>query len=88
MGCRRCPHARAAFTRASPARARRAAGFAAHFHDGPTDWKLAGLFSSLAVAGSIAGNRLAARLPVKRLRQGFAAMVLLTGACVLWQNLA
>jgi uncharacterized membrane protein YfcA len=44
-------------------------------------------FSTLAVAGSIAGNRLAARLPVKRLRQGFAAMVLLTGAWVLWQNL-
>jgi uncharacterized membrane protein YfcA len=46
--------------------------------EAPTDWKLAVLFSSLAVAGSIAGNRLAARLPVKRLRQGFAAMVLLT----------
>lgn len=64
-----------------------AAGFTAHFTDGPTDWKLASLFSSLAVAGSIAGNRLAARLPVKRLRQGFAAMVLLTGAWVLWRNL-
>lgn len=64
-----------------------AAGFAAHFHDGPTDWQLAGVFSTLAVAGSIAGNRLAARLPVKRLRQGFAAMVLVTGAWVLWQNL-
>lgn len=64
-----------------------AAGFAAHLDDGPTDWKLAGLFSTLAVAGSIAGNRLAARLPVKRLRQGFAAMVLLTGAWVLWRNL-
>ena len=65
-----------------------AAGFAAHFHDGPTDWKLAGLFSSLAVAGSIAGNRLAVRLPVKRLRQAFAVMVLLTGSRGLWNNLA
>ena len=65
-----------------------AVGFAAHFHDGPTDWKLAGLLTSIAVAGSIAGNRLAARLPVKRLRQGFAAMVLATGAWVLWQNQA
>ena len=61
---------------------------AAHFHDGPTDWKLVGLFSILAVVGSIAGNRLAARLPVKRLRQGFAAMVLVTGGWVMWQNLA
>ncbi len=65
-----------------------AAGFAAHFGDGPTDWKLAGVFSSLAVAGSLAGNKIASRLPVKRLRQGFAAMVLLTGSWMLWRNLA
>jgi uncharacterized membrane protein YfcA len=45
-------------------------------------------FSTLAVAGSTAGNRLAARLPVKRLRQSFAAMVLVTGAWVLWQILS
>jgi uncharacterized membrane protein YfcA len=65
-----------------------AAGFAAHFHDGPTDWRLAGLFSSLAVAGSLVGHKIASRLPVKRLRQAFATMVLLTGAWMLWQNLA
>jgi uncharacterized membrane protein YfcA len=65
-----------------------AAGFAAHLGDGPVDWKLAGLFSGLAVTGSLAGNALSAKLPVKRLRQGFAAMVLATGAAVLWQALA
>jgi uncharacterized membrane protein YfcA len=65
-----------------------AAGFAAHLGDGPVDWKLAGLFSGLAVTGSLAGNGLSAKLPVKRLRQGFAAMVLATGAAVLWQALA
>lgn len=65
-----------------------AAGFASHFGDGPVDWKLAGLFSGIAVAGSLAGNSLSARLPVKRLRQGFAGMVLLTGVMVLWRNLA
>jgi uncharacterized membrane protein YfcA len=65
-----------------------AAGFAAHLGDGPVNWPLAGSFSALAVAGSIAGNAVAAKLPVKRLRQGFAAMVLLTGSAVLWRNLA
>jgi uncharacterized membrane protein YfcA len=65
-----------------------AAGFAAHYGDGPTDWRLAGVFAALAVAGTLAGMRLASRLPVKRLRQGFAAMVLVTGGWVLWQNLS
>ena len=65
-----------------------AAGFAAHLGDGPVDWRLAGIFSGLAVAGSLAGNAMSAKLPVKRLRQGFAAMVLLTGTAVLWRNLA
>ncbi|MCW1926041.1 sulfite exporter TauE/SafE family protein [Luteolibacter arcticus] len=64
-----------------------AAGFAAHL-DGPVDWKLAGLFSGLAVAGSVAGNAASGMLPVKRLRQGFAVTVLLAGAVVLWRNLA
>ena len=63
------------------------AGFAAHFQAASTDWKLASLFSGIAVAGSIAGNHLAARLPVPRLRQGFAVMVLATGIWVLWRNL-
>jgi hypothetical protein len=31
---------------------------------------------------------MSAKLPVKRLRQGFAAMVLSTGAAVLWRTLA
>jgi uncharacterized membrane protein YfcA len=65
-----------------------AAGFAAHLGDGPVDWKLAGLFSGLAVTGALAGNAMSAKLPVERLRQGFAAMVLTTGAVMLWRVLA
>jgi hypothetical protein len=34
----------------------------------------------------LAGAALAKRLPVARLRQGFAVMVIATGAFVLWQN--
>ncbi|RYD54195.1 MAG: sulfite exporter TauE/SafE family protein [Verrucomicrobiaceae bacterium] len=65
-----------------------AAGFVAHVGDGPVDWKLAGLFSAVAVAGSLAGNALAAKLPVKRLRQGFATLTLLTGMVMLGRNFA
>lgn len=65
-----------------------ASGFAAHYREQAMDWQLALVFSALAVSGSLAGNVLASRLPVRRLRQGFGAMVLLTGGWVLWRNLA
>ena len=65
-----------------------AAGFFSHLGRGPTEWRIAGLFATVAVAGSLAGNRIAQRLPTARLKQGFAVLVLLTGGWVLWQNLA
>ncbi|WP_193211092.1 sulfite exporter TauE/SafE family protein [Luteolibacter marinus] len=66
-----------------------AAGFAAHAGEQDhTDWTLAATFSILAVSGSLAGNALASRLPVRHLRRGFGVMVLLTGGWVLWRNLA
>lgn len=65
-----------------------AAGFIAHLNDSAVDWKLAGLFSSLAVGGSLIGNAIAAKLPVKRLRLGFAGMVFITACLVAWRNLA
>lgn len=64
-----------------------ASGLLAHLSSGPVDWRLGITFVTLAVAGVLAGNSLASKLPVKRLRQGFAAMVLPTGAAVLWRSL-
>lgn len=63
-----------------------AAGFVSHFGEAPPRWTLALVFAGIAVAGVLAGTALADRLPVARLRQGFAIMVIVTGAFVLWQN--
>ncbi len=65
-----------------------AAGFAAHAGAAPIRWTLALTFAAIAAAGVLAGQKIASRLPVVRLRQGFAAMVILTGLIVLWQTFA
>jgi uncharacterized protein len=64
-----------------------ASGFVSHFGEADPRWPLALTFAGLAVAGVIAGTCLAARLPVARLRQGFAVMVIATGGFVLWRSL-
>lgn len=63
------------------------AGFLAHLGSGPVRWPLAGTFVTLAVAGTITGSLLSSALPVARLRQGFAVMVMLTGVLVLGRQL-
>ena len=65
-----------------------AAGFISHFGEAPPRWLLAFVFAVLAATGVLVGTALAKRLPVARLRQGFAVMVILTAAFVLWQNAA
>lgn len=44
---------------------------------GELDWPLIAAFSAVAVAGSLAGSKLADRLPANRLSQAFAVLVLL-----------
>ena len=63
-----------------------AAGFYGHFGEAPPRWALAFVFAAIAAAGVLLGSIFAKRLPVARLRQGFAFMVILTGSFVLWQN--
>jgi uncharacterized membrane protein YfcA len=63
-----------------------ASGFLGHFGEAPPRWPLAFLFAGIAALGVLAGAALAKRLPVARLRQGFAVMVIATGVFVLWQN--
>ncbi len=65
-----------------------AAGFFSHFGEAPPRWTLAIVFAGIAVIGVLAGNHFAKGLPVARLRQGFALMVVATGGFVLWQNWA
>jgi uncharacterized membrane protein YfcA len=63
-------------------------GWISHLPASAGRWDLMGLFAVLAVAGTLGGRCLAARLPAERLRQGFAVMVLLTGSLVLWQSVS
>lgn len=63
-----------------------AAGFLSHYGEAPSRWALALTFAGIAAAGVILGSRFASRLPVVRLRQVFAVMVLLTGGLVVWQS--
>lgn len=64
-----------------------ATGFFSHWGESEIRWPLAGIFAALAVFGTVAGNALATRLPVQRLQQFFAVLVLLTGGYVLWKNM-
>ncbi len=64
-----------------------AAGFVSHFGEAPPRWTLAFVFAGIAAAGVVVGSAFAKRLPVARLRQLFAVMVVATGSFVLWQNL-
>jgi len=65
-----------------------AAGFVSHFGEAPPRWALVFVFAVIASAGVLIGSGFARRLPVGRLRQAFAFMVMVTGTFVLWKNLA
>ncbi len=65
-----------------------ASGFLSHYGEAAPRWSLALLFAGIAAVGVLVGSRFARSLPVARLRQGFAIMVIATGAFVLWQNWA
>ncbi len=64
------------------------AGFISHFGEAPPRWTLALVFAANAAIGVVLGFHFSKSLSVSRLRQGFAAMVILTGSFVLWQSLA
>jgi uncharacterized membrane protein YfcA len=63
-----------------------AAGFVSHFGEAPPRWSMAFGFAGIAAVGVLAGSSFAKRLPVARLRQTFAFMVIATGTWVLWQS--
>jgi uncharacterized membrane protein YfcA len=63
-----------------------AAGFLSHYGEAPPRWIMAFAFAGIAAAGVIIGSGFAKRLPVARLRQVFAIMVIVTGTFVLWQS--
>jgi len=55
------------------------AGFAGHLSGGQLDFALIGLLTTAAVAGALAGERLARHLSTTRLRRGFGLLVIVVG---------
>lgn len=51
------------------------------------DWTVLGIIAAIGAAGSIAGQRFGQRLDPRTLRTGFAVMLVLIGAAVLWRSL-
>ncbi|HMO56589.1 MAG TPA: sulfite exporter TauE/SafE family protein [Roseiflexaceae bacterium] len=64
-----------------------AAGLAGHLGESGVSWLLVGLLLAGGLPGLLVGTRLAQRLPVVRLRQGFAMLVILLGSVLLAVNL-
>jgi hypothetical protein len=64
-----------------------AAGFAGHVGTVTIDWRLAGLVSLAAVAGSVLGARWAGRVRPDLLRKGFAWFVLAMGVFMVLRQL-
>lgn len=64
------------------------AGFAGHVSHTAVDWQLTGLVTGMAVAGSIAGVRIAKRLPSEALRRGFAWFVLAMAVFMIGRQLS
>jgi uncharacterized protein len=63
------------------------AGLLGYLASTPIDWQLAGLVTAAAVVGSVAGGRLAGRVPEDRLRRAFGWFVLVMALVVLGQEL-
>jgi uncharacterized membrane protein YfcA len=78
----RLPIRSAAGTSLAIIAANSAAGFVSHLGKTPTPWLLAGVFALIAVAGVLAGGKMASHVPEKILRRGFALLVLITAAFI------
>jgi uncharacterized protein len=63
------------------------AGLLGYLASTPIDWELAGLVTAAAVVGSVAGGRLAGRIPETALRRAFGWFVLVMAVVVLVQEL-
>ncbi len=63
-----------------------AAGVLGHLGDQAVSWQIIGMLLAGGLPGLLLGTRLAHRLPVGRLRQGFAVLVILLGTALLAVN--
>ncbi|MGD9903935.1 MAG: sulfite exporter TauE/SafE family protein [Vicinamibacterales bacterium] len=64
-----------------------ASGFIGYLGQVPIDWPLVGTFTGVAAVGAIVGSRLVPHVPQRRIKQGFAAMILVLGSLLVARNL-
>jgi uncharacterized membrane protein YfcA len=62
------------------------AGYAGQRDVGAIPWLFVCTFSAVAIAGILAGTSLARFVPQRTLKKGFAVLLLVIAALVLWQN--
>ena len=63
-----------------------ASGFAGYVGQVPIDWPVVALFAVAAGVGILAGSRFSQRVPQRVLKQGFAVLLLVVGAYVLYRR--
>jgi uncharacterized protein len=63
-----------------------AAGFAGYWGQARIDWGFLAVFTAVAIGGTLVGTRLSRRVPQRSLRRGFAAMLVVVAAFILYQN--
>ncbi len=61
-------------------------GFAGYVGRVSLDWTAMGTFTAVAIVGILVGTRLAARVPVARLKSGFTFVLLAVAGLILFQN--
>lgn len=62
------------------------AGFGGYVGTVPIDWSMLVPFTLVAVAGIMVGTRMVGRVPAAALRRGFAVLLVVVGALILWQT--
>jgi uncharacterized membrane protein YfcA len=63
-----------------------ATGFLGYLGQVEIDWSFIGLFTAVAIGGILIGTRVVRHVPQKVLRRGFATLLFLVGAAILYQN--
>ncbi|MHB1310648.1 MAG: sulfite exporter TauE/SafE family protein [Gemmatimonadaceae bacterium] len=63
-------------------------GYLGHHGEGEVPWDFVIRFTTVAVAGIIAGTALVKHIPTRQLKRAFAVLLTVIGVLVLWQNRA
>lgn len=63
------------------------AGFAGYIGQEAIDWRLVGLFTGVAAVGAVLGTRLNRYISQKRIKQGFALLILVLGGYLVLRQL-